>query len=105
VLDVRELKIDRSFVADLAHDPTDRALCAAIIGMAHDLGLGVVAEGIEDAAAMEVLRDLGCEVGQGRWFAGPVPAAVLPTTVAEIQGRLADRTVTRLQDRVQRPPR
>lgn len=102
LLDVQELKIDRAFITNLAADPTDRALCSAIIGMAQELGLQVVGEGIEDAAALQILRDLGCQVGQGHFFARPVPASQLPAVVADIEGRLADGSIARLQDRARR---
>ncbi|HUG86992.1 MAG TPA: sensor domain-containing phosphodiesterase [Euzebya sp.] len=101
-LDVRELKIDRAFVTNIANDSTDRALCSAIIGMAGELGLQVVGEGIEDEAALRILRNLGCQVGQGHFFARPVPANQLLAVVAEIEGRFVDGSVARLQDRARR---
>ena len=76
-LDIDFLKIDREFVRDLAHDPNDRALCEAIVVMAHKLGLRVVAEGIEDAAQRDVLHDAACDLGQGYLFARPMPISEL----------------------------
>jgi diguanylate cyclase (GGDEF)-like protein len=73
-LDIDFLKIDQQFVRDLGHDPSDRALCEAIVVMAHKLGLRVVAEGIEDGAQRDVLRDASCDLGQGYLFARPMPA-------------------------------
>lgn len=61
------LKIDRSFVRDLAVSAEARAIIAAIIGLAHGLGMQVVAEGVEDRTQADILRDLGCDGGQG-WF-------------------------------------
>ncbi|MEM8705083.1 MAG: bifunctional diguanylate cyclase/phosphodiesterase [Actinomycetota bacterium] len=71
------LKIDRSFVNDLEHDPDDVAFVGSIVYLARSLGLDVVAEGIETAGQVEALRGLGCTRGQGYHFAKPAPAAVL----------------------------
>ncbi|HEY9764489.1 MAG TPA: EAL domain-containing protein, partial [Trichocoleus sp.] len=62
------LKIDRSFVTDLPHDPELMTLVKAIIGMAHELGLRVIAEGIETAEQLALLRAYGCDYGQGHFF-------------------------------------
>lgn len=67
------LKIDRCFVADLENETNDRALCAAIISMAHALGVKVVAEGIETIAQSNYLSDRHCDFGQGYLFAKPMP--------------------------------
>jgi EAL domain-containing protein (putative c-di-GMP-specific phosphodiesterase class I) len=69
------VKIDRSFVADVLRDPDDLALTSAIIAMAHSLGITVVAEGIEAEGQYEVLRERGCDQGQGFWLGRPVPAS------------------------------
>jgi diguanylate cyclase (GGDEF)-like protein/PAS domain S-box-containing protein len=63
--DIDYLKIDRSFVRNLGSDANDRALCQAIIVMAHALGLKVVAEGIETSAQRDLLVAAGCDYGQG----------------------------------------
>ena len=68
------VKIDRSFVADVLHDPDDLALTTAIIAMAHSLGITVVAEGIESEGQYEILRERGCDQGQGFWFGRPMSA-------------------------------
>ncbi|MDR6991495.1 diguanylate cyclase (GGDEF)-like protein [Luteimonas sp. 3794] len=68
------VKIDRSFVADLLRDPDDLALTTAIISMAHSIGFTVVAEGVEKEGQFEVLRDRGCDLGQGFWLGHPLPA-------------------------------
>ena len=73
-LDIDFLKVDRAFVRDVGHDANDRALCEAIVVMAHKLGLRVVAEGIEEPLQRDVLRDAGCDLGQGYLFARPVLA-------------------------------
>jgi EAL domain-containing protein (putative c-di-GMP-specific phosphodiesterase class I) len=73
-LPVTSIKIDRSFVRTLGIDPKDNAIVSAIIGLAHALGLRVVAEGIEtEAQAAELVR-LDCDFAQGFLFARPRPA-------------------------------
>jgi EAL domain-containing protein (putative c-di-GMP-specific phosphodiesterase class I) len=74
-LPLNYLKLDRSFVMDLEHDANDAAICKATIQMAHSLGLGVVAEGVENAAQLAYLRQLGCDVVQGYFFSKPMPVA------------------------------
>jgi diguanylate cyclase (GGDEF)-like protein/PAS domain S-box-containing protein len=71
------IKVDRSFVDGLGHDPEDTAIVAAVVGLAHSLGLVPVAEGIETAGQLAELRRLGCELGQGHLFAPPVPGEEL----------------------------
>jgi diguanylate cyclase (GGDEF)-like protein/PAS domain S-box-containing protein len=71
------LKIDRSFVKGLGTDPEDTAIVAAIMGMAHALGLEVVAEGVETPEQLARLRVLGCEKAQGFYFFRPSDAATI----------------------------
>jgi len=68
------LKIDRSFVENLHRDPDDAAICAAILAMAQQLGLNVVAEGVELEEQLEFLSGHGCDEIQGYLFSKPVPA-------------------------------
>jgi diguanylate cyclase (GGDEF)-like protein/PAS domain S-box-containing protein len=75
--DIDYLKIDRAFVRHLETDPDDRALCEAIIMMAHKLGLKVIAEGVETAAQRDFLAGAGCDQAQGYLFSRPVAAADL----------------------------
>ncbi len=69
------LKIDRSFVKDLVTDPNDAAIAAAIIVLAHSLKLDVVAEGVETAAELAILRVHACDKMQGYLFSRPVAAS------------------------------
>ncbi|MFG6442899.1 putative bifunctional diguanylate cyclase/phosphodiesterase [Roseateles sp. LKC17W] len=73
--DIDTVKIDRSFVAGLAQGDKALALCRAIVTMAHELGLEVIAEGVETEAQMLALRQMGCDWGQGWWFGKGVSAA------------------------------
>jgi diguanylate cyclase (GGDEF)-like protein/PAS domain S-box-containing protein len=70
---VDALKIDRSFVRDLVTDSSDLAIVSAIIAIARHLHIEVIAEGIEAYQQVEILRRLGCTVGQGFLFARPMP--------------------------------
>lgn len=72
---VHVLKIDRSFVAGVDHDPNSATIVRSILALGAELGLVVVAEGIETRAEADALRALGCAVGQGYLFARPMPAA------------------------------
>lgn len=66
------LKVDRAFVQDLPHDQNDCAITRAVILMAQQLGLNVVAEGIEDLTQAEFLTDNGCALGQGFYYSKPL---------------------------------
>ena len=69
-----ELKIDRSFIADLPDSPDDSSIVRAIVAMSHSLGMRVVAEGVETEAQLEFLREIGCEIYQGYYFSKALPA-------------------------------
>ncbi|HZP72304.1 MAG TPA: EAL domain-containing protein [Gaiellaceae bacterium] len=83
-LPVGQLKLDRSFVAGLFDEDANPTLVQATIELAHSLGLEVVAEGVEDAAALELLERLGCDVVQGFHVARPAaaPSLRLPRRLA-----------------------
>jgi EAL domain-containing protein (putative c-di-GMP-specific phosphodiesterase class I) len=68
------LKVDRSFIAGAATDPELAVISRAIIGLGHNLGLAVIAEGVETVEQIEFLRAEGCSRAQGYWFSKPRPA-------------------------------
>mgnify|MGYP006196498159 FL=1 len=72
-LPIDKIKIDRSFVQEIATDHNDAAITQGIISMAHHLSLTVVAEGVETASQMEFLKGSRCDVFQGYYFAKPMP--------------------------------
>ena len=72
-LPLDELKIDKSFVLNMSHDENDASIVRATVGLAHDLGLEVVAEGVEDQGAQNELYRLGCEYIQGYHIGRPMP--------------------------------
>ena len=72
-LPVVEIKADKSFVTDLNSVPDDAAIVRGIIDLAHNLGLTVVAEGVENRVTMEALTEYGCDAAQGYFFSQPVP--------------------------------
>jgi diguanylate cyclase (GGDEF)-like protein/PAS domain S-box-containing protein len=76
------VKLDRSFVSGLGREPQDASVAAAIISLAHALGLSTVAEGIETGEQLAVLAALGCDLGQGYLFARPAPAETFGDVVA-----------------------
>ncbi len=73
------LKIDRSFVSQLGGQSRDREIIAAVTGMAHALGMTVVAEGVETEAERDELTAIGCDAAQGYLFAEPLTPGVLAT--------------------------
>ncbi|MEL4177554.1 putative bifunctional diguanylate cyclase/phosphodiesterase [Roseateles sp. PN1] len=75
ILPVNELKIDKSFVLNMEHDLGDAKIVRSTVELAHNLGLTVVAEGVESAKAWSILAALGCDEGQGFFIARPMPEA------------------------------
>ena len=73
-LPIDTLKIDRSFVSRLGHEPESDAVVRTIVALAHSLNMRVTAEGIEQLEQAAHLRALGCQLGQGFLFARPAPA-------------------------------
>jgi EAL domain-containing protein (putative c-di-GMP-specific phosphodiesterase class I) len=86
-LPVNELKLDRSFVAELHADSRTAAIVESTIQLAHSLGLRLVAEGIETAETLQLLKAMNCDVGQGYHLGRPIPAADLTPRLAGSQQR------------------
>ncbi len=76
-LPVDEIKIDKSFVLNMAVDDSDAAIVRSTIGLGHDLGLSVVAEGVENQETLDLLAALGCDVAQGLYLGSAMPAPLL----------------------------
>jgi predicted signal transduction protein with EAL and GGDEF domain len=81
-----ELKVDKVFVMNMAIDPTDALLVRAAITLAHSLKLQVVAEGVENGGAYELLHAMGCDLVQGYFIARPMPLAELIVFLAHGEG-------------------
>jgi EAL domain-containing protein (putative c-di-GMP-specific phosphodiesterase class I) len=76
-LPVSELKLDRLFLADVGEDGRAMAIIRSTVELAHSLGLRIVAEGVETAAALTLVSELGCDIAQGYYLGRPAPAADL----------------------------
>ena len=83
------LKIDRGFVRELASDADDAAIVKAVLGLGQSLGMGVIAEGIENPEQERLLRELGCAEGQGYHYGRPMPGAELHALFAKDRERRA----------------
>jgi diguanylate cyclase (GGDEF)-like protein len=86
---IDRIKIDRGFVIDIETDPNDAAIVSATIGLAHAMGLKVLAEGVETAAQRNFLRRHACDEAQGFYFARPMPAAQFREFMARESGQRA----------------
>ncbi len=84
-----ELKIDHSFVVEADWSRDSRVIIKALIGLAHNLGLETVAEGVETQAALDLLVDLGCDAAQGYYIACPMSGAALLDSAAAAAGAIA----------------
>ena len=89
---VQELKIDKSFVLKLASEDQDQLIVRSTLEMAHGLGLKVVAEGIEDLESWQILRQWGCNLGQGFFMSRPVAPEQLPAVALDISNRRQELT-------------
>lgn len=72
-LPIQEVKIDKTFVLGMATEPADLAIVRAVVDLGRHLGITVVAEGVESETTLTLLREIGCEVAQGFFFARPLP--------------------------------
>jgi EAL domain-containing protein (putative c-di-GMP-specific phosphodiesterase class I) len=94
-LPIDELKIDRSFVGSMVDDDSDLTIVRSTIDLSHNLGLDVVAEGVENAETLDRLADLGCDRAQGYHLSRPLTPSALITWLADPANR---------QDVVERRP-
>ncbi|TCS33777.1 PAS domain S-box-containing protein/diguanylate cyclase (GGDEF)-like protein [Paucimonas lemoignei] len=81
--DIDYLKIDQSFIRDMVTDASDRTIVKSIIVMAHELGLQVIAEGIETPEQKQLLQDAGCDYAQGFLFSRAVPAPAFESLIVQ----------------------
>ncbi len=93
-LPVDEIKIDKSFVMDMNNNEDDASIVRATVGLAHDLGLEVVAEGVEDEIIMNQLHDMGCDIAQGYHIARPMPAIEFMAMLEKTEYASEDERVT-----------
>ena len=89
---VGKIKVDKSFVMEIIKNENDHAIVRAIIDLAHNLGLVVVAEGVETGEALERLKSLGCDTAQGYHMSRPVPVDKLNEWLGRSQWGLASKT-------------
>ena len=80
---IHTLKIDQSFIRDIMIDPHDAAISATIVTLAHNLKLKVIAEGVETAEQLALLREMKCDQMQGYYFSKPIPAEALEALLRE----------------------
>ena len=85
-LPVNEIKIDRSFVTGLATDPDSGAIVRSAVGLGHNLGLRVVAEGLQDQAAQAILIEAGCDAAQGFLIGRPADESEATQLLMERSG-------------------
>jgi diguanylate cyclase (GGDEF)-like protein len=97
-LPVRILKMDREFIADIERDERGAAIVSSVIDMGRRLGMDVVAEGVEGAGQMQVLRGMGCEYLQGWLFGHPVDLVELTQVLAGFDASVLDVTQTSEMD-------
>jgi EAL domain-containing protein (putative c-di-GMP-specific phosphodiesterase class I) len=96
-LPLNSLKIDKSFVRDMTNDGNGAAIVRTIVDLAHNLGHEVVAEGVEDERALELLRQYGCDCAQGFYLARPMLGE-------QFRGWLAERPDVMLRERLSNAP-
>jgi EAL domain-containing protein (putative c-di-GMP-specific phosphodiesterase class I)/GGDEF domain-containing protein len=82
-LPVKSIKIDKSFVLSLDTDRDNALIVRSIIDLSHNLGLKVVAEGVESAAARDMLKSFGCDEAQGYFYSRPQPAEIITNFLSE----------------------
>jgi EAL domain-containing protein (putative c-di-GMP-specific phosphodiesterase class I) len=83
---LNELKIDRSFITELSTNQKDQALVSAIVYLAHEFGLLVVAEGVEDESQLAFLSSIGCDQYQGYLFGKPMSITEIALMLSQKAG-------------------
>jgi EAL domain-containing protein (putative c-di-GMP-specific phosphodiesterase class I) len=83
-----ELKIDKSFVMDMLSNDRDRIMVQKTIEMGHELGMHVIAEGVETQEQLDLLRAYGCESAQGYFFSRPIPVKEMVNWLETYRARL-----------------
>jgi diguanylate cyclase (GGDEF)-like protein len=91
-LPVDTLKIDRSFVQDITESPSAMTLVSTIVSLARAFGMGTVAEGVETAEQLDILRLSGCDQAQGYLLARPSPAADVPAVIGRLSKEMRRQT-------------
>jgi diguanylate cyclase (GGDEF)-like protein len=81
-LPVKEIKVDKSFVLSMSQSPDDWVIVSSLIELGHNLGLSVIAEGVEDERTLTALTEIGCDAAQGYYMSRPVPADELTEWLA-----------------------
>ena len=89
---IDELKIDRSFVSPMLQNESDLIIVRSTINLGHDLGLNVIAEGVEDSSTLERLATLGCDLAQGYHVSKPMPADAFNNWLTETAPHPANRS-------------
>jgi EAL domain-containing protein (putative c-di-GMP-specific phosphodiesterase class I) len=84
-LPVDEVKIDKSFVLNMQDDENDAVIVRSIIDLARNLGLHVVAEGVETETAWDALLAMGCDIAQGYYISRPLPSAALAAWLTTVR--------------------
>ena len=87
-LDIAELKLDREFLSEQSTSPKGKVVVESIIRLARELSITTVAEGIENERQLEFLRSISCDIGQGFYFARPMPVDAFENKV--LHGPLAE---------------
>ncbi len=82
-LPIHSIKLDKSFILNMAHDATDAAIVRSTIDLAHNLGYAVVAEGVENRETLDLLRSMNCNSAQGFFMGHPIPAEAIPQWLSE----------------------
>ncbi|MCB1518826.1 MAG: EAL domain-containing protein [Hyphomicrobiaceae bacterium] len=86
-LPFNKIKVDQSFVREMNLHPGNKHIVETIVDLSHKLGKSIIAEGIETAEQAKVLREMGCEVGQGYYFARPVDALTLTRLIEQVRNK------------------